>query len=86
MDSIREILFESIQQGIIMAQQILMGNEFSVSFTDREVTAWGGLALLKRMLDSMGFRQALSSWGLPAPGSNRGYDPVQLIEQFIVSI
>lgn len=69
-----------------MAQQILMGNEFSVSFTDREVTAWGGLALLKRMLDSMGFRQALSSWGLPAPGSNRGYDPVQLIEQFIVSI
>ena len=23
---------------------------------------------------------------MPAPGSNRGYDPVQLIEQFIVSI
>lgn len=38
------------------------------------------------MLDTMGFRQALSSWGLPAPSSNRGYDPAQLIEQFIVSI
>jgi hypothetical protein len=44
------------------------------------------LALLKRMLDGMGFRRALASWGLPAPGSNRGYDPAQLIEQFIVSI
>jgi hypothetical protein len=69
-----------------MAQKRLEGNGFSISFTDREVTAWGGLALLKRMFDTMGFRQALSSWGLPAPGSNRGYQPAQLIEQFIVSI
>jgi hypothetical protein len=61
-----------MQKGVIMAQQTLVGEGFSVSFTDREVTAWVGLALLKRMLDSMGFRQALSSWGLPAPGSNRG--------------
>lgn len=69
-----------------MAHSTLSGDGFSVSFTEREVTAWGGLALLKRMLDSMGFRQAVVSWGLPLPGSNRGYDPVQLIEQFIVSI
>jgi hypothetical protein len=69
-----------------MGEQRLEGDGFSVSFTDREVTAWGGLALLKRMLDTMAFRQALSSWGLPAPGSNRGYEPTQLIEQFIVSI
>ncbi len=48
------------------------------------IAEWGGLALLKRMLDGMGFRQTLSSWGLPAPGSNRCYDPAQLIEQFIV--
>lgn len=69
-----------------MGQSALTGDGFSVSFTDREVTAWGGLALLKRMLDSMGFRQAVAEWGLPTPGSNRGYQPVQLIEQFIVSI
>lgn len=31
---------------------------FDLKFTSREVTAWGGLALLKRMLDGMGFRQA----------------------------
>jgi hypothetical protein len=55
-----------------MAHGVLKGEGFSVSFSDREVTAWGGLALMKRMLDSMGFRQAVGSWGLPEPGSNRG--------------
>lgn len=66
--------------------RMLSGDGFSVGFTDREVTAWGGLALLKRMLDSMEFRQALAGWGLPEPGSNRGYPALQLVEQFIVSI
>lgn len=69
-----------------MAREMLSGDGFSVSFSDREVTAWGGLALFKRMLDSIGFREAMSRWGLPTPGSNRGYEPTQLIEQFIVSI
>ena len=64
----------------------LSGDGFSVGFSDRAVTAWGGLALLKRMLDSLGFREAVENWGLPTPGSNRGYAPVQLIEQFIVAI
>lgn len=59
---------------------------FKVKFSNREVSAWGGMALLKRMLDQMGFRQAASGWDLPQPGSNRGYPPVQLIEQWIVSI
>jgi hypothetical protein len=38
------------------------------------------------MLDQMGFQQAACGWNLPQPGSNRGYPPVQLIEQWIVSI
>lgn len=66
--------------------RVLSGDGFSVGFTDREVTAWGGLALLKRMLDSMGFQQAVAGWGLPESGSNRGYPALQLVEQFIVSI
>ncbi|MBF0416702.1 MAG: IS1380 family transposase [Magnetococcales bacterium] len=69
-----------------MSQYPLSGEGFSVVFSDREVTAWGGLALLKRMLDSMGFREAAQKWELPPPGSNRGYPPLQLIEQFIVAI
>lgn len=59
---------------------------FDLKYTTREITAWGGLALLKRMMDGMGLRQAIESWALPAPRSNRGYAPVQLIEQMIVSI
>lgn len=59
---------------------------FDLKFTSREVTAWGGLALLKRMIDGLGLRRAIQSWDLPAPGSNRGYAPVQLIEQMMVSI
>lgn len=59
---------------------------FDLKFTSRDVAAWGGLALLKRMLDGMGFKEALQSWDLPQPGSNRGYRPEQLIEQMIVSI
>ena len=59
---------------------------FDLKYTSREVTAWGGLALLKRMMDGMGLRQAIALWDLPAAGSNRGYAPVQLIEQMIVGI
>lgn len=59
---------------------------FDLKFTSREVTAWGGLALLKRMLDGLDFRAGMQSWQLPQPGSNRGYRPEQLIEQMIVSI
>jgi hypothetical protein len=61
-------------------------NDFEINFTSREVTAWGGLALVKRMLDQMGLREALNGWDLPQPGSNRGYAPTQLIEQWLVSI
>ena len=71
---------------MVMAGSVLQGEGFAVSFSDREVTAWGGLALFRQMLDSMGFRQAAAGWGLPEPKSNRGYAPVQLLEQFIVSI
>jgi hypothetical protein len=61
-------------------------SDFEIKFTSREVSAWGGLALMKRMLDSMNFRTAASQWDLPEPGSNRGYPPAQLIEQLLVSI
>jgi hypothetical protein len=59
---------------------------FDIKFTSREVSAWGGLALLKRMLDGLDFKSAMQSWGLPQPGSNRGYAAEQLMEQMIVSI
>lgn len=69
-----------------MAQPSETSPAFEIKFTSREVSAWGGMALMKRMLDSMNFRTAATRWDLPEPGSNRGYLPVQLIEQLLVSI
>ena len=60
--------------------------EFSLRFSDKEVTPWGGIAVMKRMLDHMGFDAALAASGLPQPGSNRGYTPTQLITQFMLSV
>lgn len=68
-----------------MAYQ-LQGDGFTVGFSDREVTAWGGLALMKQMLDRLQFREAFPTFGVPEASSNRGYAPCQLIEQFMVSI
>ena len=56
---------------------MLSAEHFDVKFTSREVSAWGGLALLKKMMDGMGVFQAIQSWQLPMPGSNRGYAPAQ---------
>ena len=60
--------------------------EFDLRFTDKEITAWGGMGLMKRMLDHLGFEPALAAAGLPPPGSNRGYRPEQLITQFMLSV
>lgn len=59
---------------------------FELRFTDKEITAWSGLGLMKRMLERIGFHSALKGCGLPQPGSNRGYAPIQLILQFMLSV
>jgi hypothetical protein len=58
----------------------------SFEFTDKPVTPWGGLRLVQEMLLRMKFRQALAASGLPEPQSNRGYDPITMMESFIVCV
>ena len=60
--------------------------DFELQFSDKLVTPWGGMALIKRMLDHLGFDRALLAAGLPQPGSNRGYRPEQLITQMMLSV
>ena len=55
-------------------------------FSDKAVTPWGGLRLVQEMLIRMRFRDALKASGLPQPQSNRGYDPVVMMEAFIVCV
>jgi len=73
-----------LREGRVKRQ--LQGGGFAVGFSDREVTVWGGLALMKQMLDRLQFREAFPQFGVPEASSNRGSVPCQLIEQFIVSI
>ena len=61
--------------------------DFELQFSDKLITPWGGMALIKRMLDHLGFDHALSAADLPQPGSNRGYRPEQLIVQMgVISV
>jgi hypothetical protein len=61
--------------------------EFEISYTDKEITPWGGMVLLKQMLKKIGFRNVISTCpDLPSPKSNRGYSPITIVESFLVSI
>jgi Transposase DDE domain group 1 len=61
--------------------------EFDISYTNQEITPWGGMVLLKQMMRKIGFKNVISECAsLPQPGSNRGYSPTAIIESFLVSI
>lgn len=56
-----------------------MKDLLEIRFTDNEISPWGGLAVLFKMLDRCGFRKVLEDAPLPSQGSNRGYSPEQLV-------
>lgn len=61
--------------------------EFEISYTNKEITPWGGMVFLKQMLEKIGFREVIEkNVDLPQPGSNRGYKTSTIIESFITSI
>lgn len=61
--------------------------EFDVSFTNKEITPWGGMVFLRQMLNKIGFKnQILSCEDLPQPQSNRGHKVSTILEAFITSI
>jgi len=60
---------------------------FDISFTNKEITPWGGMIFLKQMLEKIGFRDLITSNpDLPVSGSNRGYKTSTIIEGFITSV
>lgn len=60
--------------------------DFVLHYSEKSVTAWGGMALMKKVLDKVGIRQELERLDLPKPRSNRGYDPADIMEAFGVSV
>jgi hypothetical protein len=57
-----------------------------IEYSDKPVTPFGGMALMKRFIDQTGIREHLATLDLPQGGSNRAYDPVHIIESFWLGI
>jgi hypothetical protein len=70
-----------LRQGELSRFQYKANLDFDLRCADQEVTAWGTMAMIKRMLDHLGLDAAWSQLGLPQPGSKRGYVPAQRITQ-----
>jgi hypothetical protein len=61
--------------------------KFELSFTNKEITPWGGMVFLKQMLDKIGFREQIKNCSfLPTSQSNNSYKKEVLLESFITSI
>jgi hypothetical protein len=58
----------------------------AIEYSDKPVTPFGGMALMKRFLDQVGIREKLGTLDLPSPGSNRAYSSEQIIESFWLNI
>lgn len=46
-----------------------------IRFADKEITPFGGLSLLFKMLEKCQFDKRLEQCDIPVQGSNRGYKP-----------
>jgi hypothetical protein len=57
-----------------------------IEYSDKPVTPFGGMALMKCFIDQTGIRDHLATLDLPQGGSNRAYDPVHIIESFWLGI
>lgn len=61
--------------------------KFDFSFTNKEITPWGGMVFLKQMLDKIGFREHIKNCNsLPTSQSNNCFKKEVLLESFITSI
>lgn len=53
--------------------------DYDIKFVNKEISPFGGLSLFLKMLERCRFSEKLEASGLPLQGSNRGYNPIQLI-------
>lgn len=58
----------------------------TVEFSDKKVTPWGGLILMKELLDRTGIREKLRTLGLPESQSNNSIDSLTIVESFFAAV
>jgi hypothetical protein len=57
-----------------------------IKYSDKKVTPFGGMKLLKDFMDKTTVLEDLKEVDLPQPGSNAGFDPLVIIQGFWLSI
>lgn len=57
-----------------------------IEFTNKEITPWSGMILMKKLVEKTRIISILNQCDLPQQGSNRGHSPLQLIQQFWLSV
>jgi hypothetical protein len=60
--------------------------DLQIEYSGRNITPWGGMKLMKNLVDQTAIKAYMNTLDLPEPGSNRGYDPIDIIESFWVSV
>lgn len=63
-----------------------MMRDYDIRFVNKEITPFGGLSLFLKMLERCHFEKELSECGMPLQGSNRGYNPIQLIHGLFAGV
>ena len=62
-------------------------SELFFEYSNKQVTPFGGMLLIRRFLERTGINEFLSSRPeLPSPGSNAGYEALHILQAFWVSI
>jgi len=60
--------------------------DIKIGFTDKEISPWGGMSLMKKLLDKSKIIAKLQDIKLPESGSNRGYKSEDIIISFWLSV
>jgi len=60
--------------------------DLSIAFTDKPITSWGGMILMKNLLERSRILEKLQKIDLPESGSNRGYKGEEIISSFWLSV
>ena len=60
--------------------------ELSHEFTDRKISPWGGLKYFHKTYVTSGIKDVMAGVPWPERGSNRGYDPLDIVEGFMTSV
>ena len=55
-------------------------------YSDKEVTPWGGMLQMKRLMDKAKISEKLQQLNLPQGSSNNSIDAISIVEAFWVSI